>query len=162
MHNNCETLKGTQSTDTKRQPTVLWEESRSEAGEYSVFVSKLRVWDLILAEACGCEWARQTEPRWSIFTEDILTCHSRKNTGITLTIALLYESVPVSHGSVTVSQHAQYQGHFRCENITFCHGFHVELHVHILKRCENRLWGTFCPIWRARCYLVSSTYALPS
>ena len=28
---------------------------------------------------------------------------------MTLTMALLYSSVPVSHDSVTVSQHAQYQ-----------------------------------------------------
>ncbi len=47
----------------------------------------------------------------AFFTADILTCYKLKAQAflITLTMALFYSSVPVSHGSVTVSQRAQYQ-----------------------------------------------------
>ncbi len=49
----------------------------------------------------------------AIFTSNILTCHSGKITNvlmITLVMAKFYLCVPVSHDSVTVSQHVQYQG----------------------------------------------------
>lgn len=44
------------------------------------------------------------------FTADILTSQSRKSTPVTKNIimASLYSNVPVSHGSVTMSQYVQY------------------------------------------------------
>ncbi len=48
-------------------------------------------------------------------TAHILSCHSRKSTRVTLTMALFYSGVPVSHGSVTVSQHQQYHWNLQLE-----------------------------------------------